>query len=203
VLGSAKLEVTPEYEPGLTRLSIAVANQTGHNHPSGNPPAPELRLTVALVAGENREVVSVQTYRFDYVVESGAPTYDVTIAHAIGNDTSLRPYETRVEEVQIVHEDLASHWLEEKDAQIEVDLEFSYWRPYEPSQRWNSYTSTVYQHLSNRDVDLVTFVRTFLKRRTWFALYQAIGSSKGDPLPVDAKSVPLFAPRGAPAAAKE
>jgi hypothetical protein len=203
VLGSALLEITPTYEAGRTSLRIGVANQAGHNHPSGNPPAPELRLTVALVAGERTEVVYGQTYRFDYVLESGAPTYDVTIAHAIGNDTSLRPYETRMEEVEIVHDDLASHWREARDAKVEVDLEFSYWRPYEPSMRWNSYTSTVYQHLSNRDVDLVTFLRTFTRQSTWLALYDAIGSSKGDPLPVDAKTVPLFEPPGGAAPPQE
>ena len=158
-----------------------VENSAGHDLPSGNPPAPEYRLRACAgpCPAEDGALAS-RSYRASQLMADGSNTYDVTIAAGQGPNTALKPWETRHEVLEL------PAGLE---GEVEIRIDFSYWRPYEPSQRWLSYARTVSQHLGNPEVSLGRIVTTLMRPQTWALLWDAIGQSKGEPMPVDALRV--------------
>ena len=171
---AAELEVTASPRGQQTAVDVLVRNLGGHNLPTGNPPAPELRLYVL----DGDDVVGFRSYRNSWYMGNGMHTLDVTIADRPGPDTTLLPYEERQEE-----------FLVDPSDALKVRLEFSYWRPFEPSQRLGSYSSTIFNHLTHPDESLLNVARTLSQGRTWRALADAIGSSKGDPIVIQEVSV--------------
>jgi hypothetical protein len=181
VRDAARLDVSAEYEADRTLVRARIENLTGHNLPTGNPPAPELRIMLSRASGD---VMETRTYRFAYLQEDGMQTYDPTIAVEVGNDNTMLPYEVREEVFEVDPDDV------DEGEELEVRVEFSYWRPYEPEMRLRSYTGTIYDHLTNRRVNLVTLVRTFSRAKTWATIFGAIGASKGEPIVIDRRTVP-------------
>jgi hypothetical protein len=169
-------------ERGL-RLVLDVENRAGHDLPSGNPPAPEVRLRVCADAcPPEGGALAARSYRASQLMADGSRTYDVTIAAASGPSTALRPWETRREILDLPAD---------TRGMVEVRADFSYWRPTEPSQRWVSYVRTIRQHLGNPQVSLGRLTTTLLRPRTWEVLAEAFGQTKGEPMPVDALRVDL------------
>jgi hypothetical protein len=106
----------------------------------------------------------------------------VTIAAENGPSSALKPWELRREVLELPPG---------TSGEIELRIDFSYWRPYEPGHRWPSYLRTVRQHLGNPEVSLGRIVTTLLRPQTWSLIFEAIGGSKGEPVPVDALRVDL------------
>lgn len=160
--------------PDGLEVVVDVRNEAGHDLPTGNPPAPEVRLGwCAGSCATDREPALLRSYRASLRMADGRPTYDVTVAAAAGPSTALRPWETRRETVVLpVHAGVGA----------EIRLDFSYWRPYEPSQRLGSYVGTVRDHLSNPEVDLRHLVPALVRADAWRAILPAIGKSKGEPV---------------------
>jgi hypothetical protein len=165
------------------RLLVDVENQAGHDSPSGNPPAPEYRLRACAgpCPAEGGALAS-RSYRASMLMADGSPTLDVTIAASLGESTALKPWETRREVLELP---VGSTGV------IELRIDFSYWRPYEPGQRWPSYLRTIHQHLGNPEVSLGRIATTLLRPQTWSLIFEAIGHSKGEPMAVDALRIDL------------
>ncbi len=172
-----------ERGPQGLKLKLDVQNMAGHDLPSGNPPAPEYRLRAcAGPCPAEGGALDQRSYRASMLMADGDEGYDVTVAASLGPTTALHAWEVRREEL-VLPADL--------QGQVEVRLDFSYWRPYEPGQRWGSYLSTVSQHLGNPEVSLSRLCRTLARPATWELVLSAIGRDKGGPLPVDAIQVDL------------
>jgi len=170
---------------GGLELVVDVENRAGHDLPSGNPPAPEVRLRACAGAcPPEGGALAARSYRASQLMADGSPTYDVTIAAAQGPSTALRPWETRREVLELPSGTRGV---------VEVRADFSYWRPTEPSQRWTSYVRTIRQHVLNPQVSLGRLTATLLRPQTWAVLAEAFGQSKGEPMPVDALRVDLDA----------
>ncbi len=172
-----------ERAEGALHLLLDVENMAGHDLPSGNPPAPEYRLRAcAGPCPAEGGALDSRSYRASQLMADGSDTYDVTIAASQGPSTALHPWETRRETLVLPAG---------TEGSVEIRVDYSYWRPYEPSQRWASYYNTVRQHLGHPQTSLGRIARTLLQRSTWDTIFSAIGQSKGDPMPVDAIRVDL------------
>lgn len=175
--------VAVERGPAGAFLVVDVQNMAGHDLPSGNPPAPELRLRVCAGAcPPEGGALDRRSYRASQLMASGENTYDVTIAAAQGPSTALKPWEVRRERLALPA-DLTGT--------VEVRADFSYWRPTEPPERYPAYFRTIRQHLANPQVSLGRLTATLARPQTWQILYAAWGQSKSEPLPVDALRVDL------------
>ena len=169
-------------EQGL-RLLVDVQNLAGHDLPSGNPPAPEYRLRAcAGPCPAEGGALDSRSYRASMLMADGSPTLDVTIAASLGESTALKPWETRREVLELPAG---------TTGELELRIDFSYWRPYEPGHRWPSYLQTIRQHLGNPEVCLGRIATTLLRPQTWSLIFEAIGHSKGEPMAVDALRVDL------------
>jgi hypothetical protein len=172
-----------ERDQGNTWLLVDVENLAGHDLPSGNPPAPEYRLRAcASPCPAEGGALDSRSYRASVLMADGSPTLDVTIAAKNGPSTALKAWELRRERLALPAD---------AGGEIELRIDYSYWRPYEPSQRWPSYARTVGQHLANPEVSLGRLTLTLLRPQTWSLIAEAIGGSKGSPMPVDALRVDL------------
>lgn len=172
-----------ERSPNATRLLVDVQNLAGHDLPSGNPPAPEYRLRACAGPCPAEDgALDRRSYRASQLMADGSNTYDVTIAASQGPTTALHAWETRREVLELPPG---------IEGEIELRVDFSYWRPYEPRERWPSYARTVWQHLGNPEVSLGRIVTTLARPQTWELIWTAIGKSKGEPMPVDAIRVDL------------
>ncbi|MFH1468491.1 MAG: multiheme c-type cytochrome [Pseudomonadota bacterium] len=175
--------VAVERGPHGAFLVLDVQNMAGHDLPSGNPPAPELRLRACAGAcPPEGGALDIRSYRASQLMASGENTYDVTIAATQGPSTALKPWETRRERLALPPD---------LEGAVEVRADFSYWRPTEPPERYPAYFRTIRQHLGNPQVSLGRLAATLLRPQTWEVLYAAWGASKSEPLPVDALRIDL------------
>jgi hypothetical protein len=165
------------------RLLVDVENLAGHDLPSGNPPAPEYRLRAcAGPCPAEGGALDSRSYRASQLMADGSHTLDVTIAEENGPSTALLAWEVRREVLELPAD---------ARGEIELRIDFSYWRPYEPGHRWPSYAHTVWQHIGNPEVSLGRLGLTLLRPQTWALIWEAIGGSKGEPMPVDALRIDL------------
>jgi len=165
------------------RLLVDVQNLAGHDLPSGNPPAPEYRLRAcAGPCPAKGGALDSRTYKTSMLMANGSSTLDVTICDAEGPSTALLPREIRRETLELPAG---------TTGEIELRIDFSYWRPFEPGHRWPGYISTIHQHLGNPEVSMGRILTTLARPQTWALLVESVGVSKGDPLPVDALRVNL------------
>ncbi len=165
------------------RLLVDVENLAGHDLPSGNPPAPEYRLRAcAGPCPAEGGALDSRSYRASQLMADGSFTLDVTIAADNGPSTALKAWEVRREVLELPAD---------TTGELELRIDYSYWRPYEPGHRIPSYWLTVRQHVGNPEVSLGRLTTTLLRPQTWALLWEAIGGHKGDPMPVDALRVDL------------
>jgi len=165
------------------RLLVDVANNAGHDLPSGNPPAPEYRLRACQSpCPAEGGAIDSRSYRASMLMADGSLTYDVTIAASDGPSTALLPHEIRREILELPAG---------TSGEIELRIDFSYWRPYEPGHRWPSYWNAIHQHLANPEVSVGRIVTTLARPQTWSLIFESIGHSKGEPMAVDAVRVNL------------
>lgn len=160
-----------------TVLKVSVRNLAGHNLPTGNASWPQLSLTVSFLDGADATELAAFRYHASFQLEDGTETYDTTIGHVAGPNTSLRPFETRVEAVEIPTE-LARRCAEQPERYaLEIRLTYCYIRildatapPLAEGSKARTLAVHVSQWLAREETHLGHVARMLADRETYARL---------------------------------
>lgn len=142
-------------------LKVTVRNLAGHNLPTGNAAWPRVRLGVRFLNGTEAVELASFDYHASYRLRDGSETYDTTIAHASGPNTSLRPFEARTETIPIPPRLLQLRDANPQRCGIELELSYQYIRILDPTapflaegDRTRSVLLHAYQWLTLKETNL-------------------------------------------------
>ena len=206
------MEVRQERADGQDLLLVTLTNHAGHNLPSGNAAAPELRLLVHVLGPgqtpapepdgaeppEPGRLLGERVYRLQNLMRGGIETFDVTVAATEGYNTQLKTRERR-EERFVLPPSLLQAAPGEPLPRLRVHLQFSYRRPYDRAVRWSSSLRTVANHLAFERVALSGLLRVLVRPDTYALLWEAVNQPSTTPMPLHTQTIQLErAPPGSP-----
>lgn len=155
-------------------LKVMVKNLAGHNLPTGNASWPLVNLVINFVQGNESREIAAFNYHTSYLLKDGSETYDTTIGHESGPDTTLKPFETRVETIKLPEEMYQLHATDPEQYSIEITLSHHYIRILDANAPFFSEGNKtyaillhIYQWLTLNEVNLKHIMTILTDRETY------------------------------------